>query len=63
MHSLKKNKTDFECDVNFYITAKSESFLSKYFGIQKIEKKKGKIHIDGKKIKIKAGLKTIFEAD
>lgn len=63
MHSLKRNKTDFECDVNFYITAKSESFLSKYFGIQKIEKKKGKIHIDGKKIKIKAGLKTIFEAD
>ncbi|MDD5789655.1 MAG: hypothetical protein PUE30_03925 [Spirochaetia bacterium] len=59
--ALKKGEKEFECGAKFSITAKNEKILNRYFGIRKLEKKKGKFIFDGKNVKIKAGRKVLFD--
>ena len=59
--ALENGEQELECKIIFHKTAENEKLEEEYFGVKKIETKKGKLIYSNGKIKIKAGTKTIFE--
>lgn len=58
---IEKNKRKLVCDVNFYVTASGSGVLGSALGVRGLEKKKGKMTFENGSLKIKAGLRTVFE--
>lgn len=59
--ALENGEQELECKIIFHKTAENEKLEEEYFGVKKIETKKGKLIYSNGKIKIKVGTKTIFE--
>lgn len=59
---IEKQKKKLVCSVRFYVTASNARSLERVMGVRAIEKRDAKLTYEDGAVKIKSGLKTLFES-